>query len=115
MITDFYPASQANEINSQLTFKYPNAAKQHRSVTINPTGVIRVLKHADDSKLFVPFVSLWEISLMALLNKNAFQNWKTFVIRIGFKPMTYCLEGNCSIQLSYRTKFGGKDSRNQAF
>jgi hypothetical protein len=26
-----------------------------------------------------------------------------FVIRIGFEPMTYCLEGSCSIQLSYRT------------
>ncbi len=26
------------------------------------------------------------------------------VIRIGFEPMTYCLEGSCSIQLSYRTK-----------
>ncbi len=26
------------------------------------------------------------------------------VIRIGLKPMTYCLEGSCSIQLSYRTK-----------
>jgi hypothetical protein len=26
------------------------------------------------------------------------------VIRIGLKPMTYCLEGNCSIQLSYRTE-----------
>ena len=24
------------------------------------------------------------------------------VTRIGFKPMTYCLEGSCSIQLSYR-------------
>ena len=27
-----------------------------------------------------------------------------FVIRIGFEPMTYCLEGSCSIQLSYRTR-----------
>ncbi len=24
-----------------------------------------------------------------------------FVNRIGFEPMTYCLEGSCSIQLSY--------------
>ena len=25
------------------------------------------------------------------------------VIRKGFEPLTYCLEGSCSIQLSYRT------------
>ena len=24
------------------------------------------------------------------------------VSRTGFEPMTYCLEGSCSIQLSYR-------------
>jgi site-specific DNA recombinase len=33
--------------------------------------------------------------------KNCLKSYK--VIRIGFKPMTYCLEGSCSIQLSYRT------------
>ncbi len=27
-----------------------------------------------------------------------------FVIRCGFEPQTDCLEGSCSIQLSYRTK-----------
>ena len=26
-----------------------------------------------------------------------------FVIRLGLEPKTYCLEGSCSIQLSYRT------------
>ena len=35
------------------------------------------------------------------------QLWRAFhnslVIRTGFKPVTYCLEGSCSIQLSYRT------------
>ena len=25
------------------------------------------------------------------------------VIRMGLEPMTYCLEGSCSIQLSYQT------------
>ena len=29
----------------------------------------------------------------------------SFVIPIGFEPMTYCLEGSCSIQLSYGTVF----------
>src|SRR5688572_6152115 len=38
--------------------------------------------------------------------KKGFNLMKPFtglVIRIGFKPMTCCLEGSCSIQLSYRT------------
>ena len=26
------------------------------------------------------------------------------VIRLGLEPKTYCLEGSCSIQLSYQTK-----------
>jgi len=30
-------------------------------------------------------------------------NYYTFVIRKGFEPLTYSLEVNCSIQLSYRT------------
>ena len=33
---------------------------------------------------------------------NALKEIK-FVIPIGFEPMTYCLEGSCSIQLSYGT------------
>ena len=33
---------------------------------------------------------------------------RVFVIRIGFEPMTYCLEGSCSIQLSYRTNFASQ-------
>ena len=28
-----------------------------------------------------------------------------FVIPIGFEPMAYCLEGSCSIQLSYGTNY----------
>ena len=40
-----------------------------------------------------------------------------YVTRIGFKPMTYCLEGSCSIQLSYRAFFnrGGKDTTSELF
>ena len=37
-------------------------------------------------------------------NKKACHFVTGFVIRIGFEPMTYCLEGSCSIQLSYRTR-----------
>ena len=32
---------------------------------------------------------------------------ETFVIRSGLEPETYCLEGSCSIQLSYRTDLKG--------
>jgi hypothetical protein len=43
-------------------------------------------------------------------NKKAKHKLRFYVIRIGFEPMTYCLEGSCSIQLSYRTNVlrGGK-------
>ena len=27
----------------------------------------------------------------------------------GIEPVTYCLEGSCSIQLSYRTVYNGVD------
>ena len=38
--------------------------------------------------------------------KSAFQKrgaWVLDVIPFGFEPKTYCLEGSCSIQLSYGT------------
>lgn len=35
-----------------------------------------------------------------------------FVNRIGFEPMTYCLEGSCSIQLSYRSSLDERKSNN---
>ena len=43
--------------------------------------------------------------MKVLLNKKLFEIRRVFVIRIGFKPMACCLEGSCSIQLSYRTIF----------
>ena len=40
-----------------------------------------------------------------------------FVNRIGFEPMTCCLEGSCSIQLSYRSgnDFSWNSRKNNAF
>ena len=38
----------------------------------------------------------------------ALNNLKIRVIAIGFEPMTVCLEGRCSIQLSYATKVCGE-------
>ncbi len=37
------------------------------------------------------------------------------VIRIGFEPMACCLEGSCSIQLSYRTIFKRTTSLEKVF
>ena len=36
-------------------------------------------------------------------NKKPLNNFRDSVIRLGLEPKTYCLEGSCSIQLSYRT------------
>jgi hypothetical protein len=38
------------------------------------------------------------------LPERALKIEQRFVTRIGFKPMTCCLEGSCSIQLSYRVE-----------
>jgi hypothetical protein len=37
------------------------------------------------------------------------------VIRSGFEPETYCLEGSCSIQLSYRTNFKRGQNKGKIF
>ena len=37
------------------------------------------------------------------IKKRGIDNTSLFVIRLGLEPKTYCLEGSCSIQLSYRT------------
>ena len=48
-------------------------------------------------------------NLRIFLNKKTFFFKKVlFVIPEGFEPSTYCLEGSCSIQLSYGTNFNNK-------
>lgn len=49
---------------------------------------------------------LWkEVNQLLIKYKSlAMDDCKAPVIRIGFEPMACCLEGSCSIQLSYRTK-----------
>ena len=53
---------------------------------------------------FLMLASFQERALDAVRIKKACHFVTGFVIRIGFEPMTYCLEGSCSIQLSYRTR-----------
>ena len=53
---------------------------------------------------FLILACLQEQALDAARIKKACHFVTGFVIRIGFEPMTYCLEGSCSIQLSYRTR-----------
>ncbi|MEN9400726.1 MAG: hypothetical protein RL632_1829 [Bacteroidota bacterium] len=36
--------------------------------------------------------------------KKPREKYEAFVIPFGFEPKTYCLEGSCSIQLSYGTR-----------
>ena len=38
------------------------------------------------------------------IKQKSLANARLFVIPSGFEPETYCLEGSCSIQLSYWTK-----------
>ena len=40
---------------------------------------------------------------MAHKKRDALTSVPFPVIRLGLEPKTYCLEGSCSIQLSYRT------------
>ena len=47
-------------------------------------------------------------SLRLPIKKPAQLRCDGFVNRIGFEPMACCLEGSCSIQLSYRSNFAQK-------
>ena len=40
---------------------------------------------------------------MVKTKKTTEYQWLSYVIPEGFEPSTYCLEGSCSIQLSYGT------------
>ena len=42
---------------------------------------------------------------------TSFDNFSYLVIPFGFEPKTYCLEGSCSIQLSYGTVMSNKKGR----
>ena len=42
-------------------------------------------------------------SFTECLNEIYHKTHEIIVIRMGLEPMTYCLEGSCSIQLSYQT------------
>lgn len=35
--------------------------------------------------------------------KTTHRGWSFFIVEAGFEPTTLCLEGRCSIQLSYST------------
>ena len=45
-----------------------------------------------------------KLDIDALSNRFLYSDNQRFVIPFGFEPKTYCLEGSCSIQLSYGTK-----------
>ena len=47
--------------------------------------------------------------------KKGPQNCDPSVIRRGFEPLTVCLEGRCSIQLSYRTRLLLKRGQSYCF
>ena len=46
-----------------------------------------------------------QVGLLEIKNRNRtlVSSCWVMVIRLGLEPKTYCLEGSCSIQLSYRT------------
>ena len=56
------------------------------------------------SLFFNANVNIYISNIIAQKLKNFFKMLTLQVIPIGFEPMTYCLEGSCSIQLSYGTE-----------
>ena len=73
----------------------------NQGVRLNPS--IKSTLHAQASAFFV--LSSLKQALFDKSKKARFvPKWTFFVIPFGFEPKTYCLEGSCSIQLSYGTK-----------
>ena len=74
----------------------------NQGVRLNPS--IKSTLHAQASAFFV--LSSLKQALFDKSKKARFvPKWTFFVIPFGFEPKTYCLEGSCSIQLSYGTYF----------
>ena len=96
----FSPKNQSNVISILVFFCDPLRSGEPNKwliASIAPTLLCKAW-------LFL-FSWLYETSLRRLKIKKpaSKMKWALFVIRSGFEPETFALEGRCSIQLSQRT------------